>query len=668
MNEIHVLDNHTVDKIAAGEVVERPFSIVKELVENAIDAGAEHVTVEIKDGGISMIRVTDDGSGIDKSQLTKAFLRHATSKIREAEDLSHISSLGFRGEALSSIAAVCQVELITKTEEELTGQHFTINGGEAGELEEIGAPKGTTVIARNIFYNTPVRKKFLKTAMTEGNYIADFMQHIALSAPQIAFQYIANGQTKFFTSGNGDSREVIYRIYGKETANQLLPISAQMDGISVEGFLGKPILCRANRAFETIFVNGRYIKSSLVCSAVEEGYRTFLMQHKYPFVVLYLTIDPEKIDVNVHPTKMDIRINEPQTFFRFLQESVAAAINGRSLVTSMDAKVEKEEDKKAEKQLTREIPQPFEANRRSQSQVRDTSSYGQSYGQIVQKALQKVEEELAQPAQNIVREARTEYTTARSDMQRSSIPEKKPVENAAARIIGTRAEYTEEVPKSPIIKKEQAIIVEKPQQMALFTEDDLKKQQAENFEIIGQVFDTYWILALADKIYYVDQHAAHEKVNYERFVKRLHEKTEIPSQQLSPPTIVTLTPKEQTAWKAHEEHFTRLGFELEEFGEDAIAIRAVPLDLYGNGEKELLLSVLDELVQAPVAGDSFAVLSKIASMSCKAAVKGNQKLSLPEVKVLMQELLACDNPYNCPHGRPTIISMSKYELERKFKR
>ena len=638
MNEIHVLDNHTVDKIAAGEVVERPFSVVKELVENAIDAGAQHVTVEIKDGGISMIRVTDDGSGIDKSQLTKAFLRHATSKIKEAEDLSHISSLGFRGEALSSIAAVCQVELITKTEEELTGQHFTINGGEAGELEEIGAPKGTTVIARNIFYNTPVRKKFLKTAMTEGNYIADFMQHIALSAPQIAFQYIANGQTKFFTSGNGDSREVIYRIYGKESANQLLPISAQMEGILVEGFLGKPILCRANRAFETIFVNGRYIKSSLVCSAVEEGYRTFLMQHKYPFVVLYLTIDPEKIDVNVHPTKMDIRINEPQIFFRFLQESVAEAINGRSLVTSMEARVEKEEDKKAEKQLTREIPQPFEENRRSQSQVRETSSYGKSYGQIVQKALQKVEEELAQPA------------------------------NAAARIIGTRAEYTEEVPKSPIIKKEQAVIIEKPQQMALFTEDDLKKQQAENFEIIGQVFDTYWILALADKIYYVDQHAAHEKVNYERFVKRLHDKTEIPSQQLSPPTIVTLTPKEQTAWKVHEEHFTRLGFELEEFGEDAIAIRAVPLDLYGNGEKELLLSVLDELVQAPVAGDSFAVLSKIASMSCKAAVKGNQKLSLPEVKVLMQELLACDNPYNCPHGRPTIISMSKYELERKFKR
>lgn len=668
MNEIHVLDNHTVDKIAAGEVVERPFSIVKELVENAIDAGAGHVTVEIKDGGISMIRVTDDGSGIDKSQLTKAFLRHATSKIKEAEDLSHISSLGFRGEALSSIAAVCQVELITKTEEELTGQHFTINGGEAGELEEIGAPKGTTVIARNIFYNTPVRKKFLKTAMTEGNYIADFMQHIALSAPQIAFQYIANGQTKFFTSGNGDSREVIYRIYGKETANQLLPISAQMDGISVKGFLGKPILCRANRAFETIFVNGRYIKSSLVCSAVEEGYRTFLMQHKYPFVVLYLTIDPEKIDVNVHPTKMDIRINEPQTFFRFLQESVAAAINGRSLVTSMDAKIEKEEDKKAEKQLTREIPQPFEAGRRSQSQVRKTSSYGQSYGQIVQKALQKVDEGLAQPVQSGVQEEKTGYTTSGSDVRRASTPEKKQVETAAARIIGTRAEYTEEVPKSPIIKKEQAIIVEKPQQMALFTEDDLKKQQVENFEIIGQVFDTYWILALADKIYYVDQHAAHEKVNYERFVKRLHEKTEIPSQQLSPPTIVTLTPKEQTAWKAHEEHFTRLGFELEEFGEDAVAIRAVPLDLYGNGEKELLLSVLDELVQAPAAGDSFAVLSKIASMSCKAAVKGNQKLSLSEIKVLMQELLACDNPYNCPHGRPTIISMSKYELERKFKR
>ncbi len=611
MNEIHILDSNTVDQIAAGEVVERPASVVKELVENAIDAGAKHITVEIKEGGISFVRVTDDGSGIDESQLAKVFLRHATSKISQAEDLETVMSLGFRGEALSSISAVCQVELITKTAQALTGHRICINGGEAQPPEEIGAPNGTTILVRNIFFNTPVRRKFLKTAATESGYIADFMQHMALSVPDVAFQFIMNGQTKFFTSGNGKTEEIIYRIYGKDVASQMLPIEAEGNGIRITGFLGKPVLNRANRSYETFFVNKRYIKSTLISSAVEEGYKTFLMQHKYPFVVLHFDIDPTRIDVNVHPTKMDIRMNEPGYFLSFIRDAVKDALTGRTFIASAEQMPDpvKKGDKEKEKALTAAIPQPFEEKRRMAAET-----------------------EMPIP---VVRE------------------------------IGAYMTETKET--SNVIKKKDVVLVEKAEQMQLFDEETLSQQEIENFKIIGQVFDTYWILALSEKLYYVDQHAAHEKVMYERLMKQYREK-EIHSQSVNPPLVISLSPKEKTVLTSHMEVFESLGFEMDEFGEDAYAVRSVPTDLYGLSEKQLFLSVLDELVEFPVKGDSDAVLSKIASMSCKAAVKGNQSLSFQEAEALMKELLACENPFNCPHGRPTIISMTKYELEKKFKR
>ena len=626
MNEIHILDSNTVDQIAAGEVVERPASVVKELVENAIDAGAKHITVEIKEGGISFIRVTDDGSGIDASQLSKVFLRHATSKITQAEDLEKVMSLGFRGEALSSISAVCQVELITKTAQALTGSRICINGGEAQPPEEVGAPNGTTILVRNIFFNTPVRRKFLKTPATEGGYIADFMQHMALSVPDVAFQFIVNGQTKFFTSGNGKTDEIIYRIYGKDVIEHMIPIEAQGEGIRITGFLGKPILNRANRSYEIFFVNKRYIKSTLISSAVEEGYKTFLMQHKYPFVVLHFEMDPTRIDVNVHPTKMDIRMNEPGYVLSFIRDTVKETLTGRTFIASAEQTPDpdKKGDKQKEKMLTAAIPQPFEENRRREAE-------------------QKVETLMT----GIVKE--TGLYTAKSAGILTPPVATRP------QMIPTPAEMRMTVPE------------EEPQQMKLFDEETLARQEIENFAIIGQVFDTYWILALPEKLYYVDQHAAHEKVMYERLMKQYREK-EIAMQALNPPMVISLTPKEKTVLTTHMDVFAALGFELDEFGEDTYAVRSVPNDLYGLSERQLFLSVLDELVEFPVKGDSDAVLSKIASMSCKAAVKGNQTLSQKEAEELMKELLACENPFNCPHGRPTIISMTKYELEKKFKR
>nr|MBQ8252407.1 DNA mismatch repair endonuclease MutL [Lachnospiraceae bacterium] len=628
MNEIHILDSNTVDQIAAGEVVERPASVVKELVENAIDAGASNITVEIKDGGISFIRVTDDGSGIDESQLSKVFLRHATSKIEAAEDLETVMSLGFRGEALSSISAVCQVEMITKTKDALTGRRICISGGEAEPPEEIGAPDGTTILVRNIFFNTPVRRKFLKTPATEGGYIADFMQHMALSVPDVAFQFIMNGQTKFFTSGNGKTEEIIYRIYGKEVSDAMIPVEAKAEGIRMSGFLGKPILNRSNRSYETFFVNKRYIKSTMISTAVEEGYKTFLMQHKYPFVVLHFEIDPTKIDVNVHPTKMDIRMNEPGYFLSFIRDTVKDALTGRNFVASMEdiPSAAQQADKQEQKILTGTLPQPFEEKRRQL--VREQNQYGE-------------------------------------------VPKEK-----ETRVLGTDREFLKHMnvqtpqvalTSGNVIKQKEMVVVEKVEQMRLFDEEDLQKQELENFKIIGQVFDTYWILALPEKIYYVDQHAAHEKVMYERLMRQYKEK-EILQQSLNPPLVITLSLKEKDVLLQHMEIFEKLGFEMDEFGEDAYAVRSVPLDLYGLSERQLFLTVLDELVEFPVKGDSDAVLSKIASMSCKAAVKGNQTLSQKEAEELLKELMACENPFNCPHGRPTIISMTKYELEKKFKR
>lgn len=647
MTAIQILDSATIDKIAAGEVVERPSSVVKELVENALDAGADAITVEIKEGGITFIRVTDNGSGIDSSQIRNAFMRHATSKIRSAEDLTHVVSLGFRGEALSSICAVAQVELITKTKDNLTGVRYVCEGAVEKECSEIGAPTGTTVLVKNLFFNTPVRRKFLKQPMTEGGYIIDLMEHMALSRPDTAFKLVVNGQVKFHTSGNGSLKEVIYRIYGKETASQLLTFEKETKGIKVEGFLGKPILNRSNRNFENYYINGRYIKSSLIAKALEDGYSNYLMQHKFPFTVLHFTIDTEMVDVNVHPTKMDVRFTGGNYLYDFVASSVAAALQQREMIPEALLSEEKEEETQKVK-----VPEPFEQQRTRQFQVMEEQRY----------------EAVRSPRQDIfIREAAEESLKAMADNTSSDddffvqIPA-----GVADSTPALRAEAPTE-PAAPGTVPAPAVKAEPPKQLDLFEEKMLTKENRPRYRILGQIFDTYWLIAFTDKLFIVDQHAAHEKVKYERLMKHYHEK-DIVTQTLNPPIVVTLSAKEEATYLSCKDVFAGLGFEIEDFGGREYALRGVPVDLYGQEEKTLFLSVLDEMSEGPLHKDLTVVEEKLATMACKSAVKGNHSFSFAEMEALIDELLTLDNPYNCPHGRPTIISMSKYEIEKKFKR
>lgn len=656
MTAIQILDSATIDKIAAGEVVERPSSVVKELVENALDACADAITVEIKEGGITFIRVTDNGSGIDSSQIRNAFMRHATSKIRSAEDLTHVVSLGFRGEALSSICAVAQVELITKTKDNLTGVRYVCEGAVEKECSEIGAPTGTTVLVKNLFFNTPVRRKFLKQPMTEGGYIIDLMEHMALSRPDTAFKLMVNGQVKFHTSGNGSLKEVIYRIYGKETASQLLPFEKETKGIKVEGYLGKPILNRSNRNFENYYINGRYIKSSLIAKALEDGYSNYLMQHKFPFTVLHFTIDTEMVDVNVHPTKMDVRFTGGNYLYDFVASSVAAALQQREMIPEALLSEEKEEETQKIK-----VPEPFEQQRTRQFQVMEEQRY----------------EAVRSPSRDIfIREAAEESLKAMADNTSSDddffvqIPARvadstptlrteMPVEPAApGTAMPANAEQAEQAP---------AVKSDPQKQLNLFDEKMLTKENRPRYRILGQIFDTYWLIAFTDKLFIVDQHAAHEKVKYERLMKHYHEK-DIVTQTLNPPIVVTLSAKEESTFLSCKDVFAGLGFEIEDFGGREYALRGVPVDLYGQEEKTLFLSVLDEMSEGPLHKDLTVVEEKLATMACKSAVKGNHSFSFAEMEALIDELLTLDNPYNCPHGRPTIISMSKYEIEKKFKR
>ena len=615
MPEINLLSQSTIDQIAAGEVVERPSSVVKELIENAIDAGAKAVTVELKDGGISLIRVTDNGCGIDKSEIKKAFLRHATSKIKSIEDLGCVESLGFRGEALSSIAAVSQVEVITKTKEELTGIRYAIAGGVEEDVQEIGAPDGTTFLVHNLFYNTPARRKFLKQPQTEGGYVSDLMEHIALSRPDISVKFVSGGQVRFHTSGNGDLKEVIYRIYGKEIAEGAVPFEAECGLCKVKGYLGKPEINRSNRNFEIYFVNGRFVKDDIISKALEEGYRQYVMQHKFPFAVLHFTMDPQEIDVNVHPSKMQIRIHRGNDMYSFLSEAVHKRLHELEMIP--EALLSEPEKEKTE---LIKAPEPFETKR----------------------------------IENLLKEEKIPYGE----------------KGLTSRIFGFTpkdASGTAEDIHSNIIKASEHIVVEKPVQMNLFEEKILSADVRDEYEILGQIFDTYWLIAFKDKLLMVDQHAAHEKVKYERLVKELQNK-DVSSQLLNPPVVINLTGREGELLKEYMDYFEQLGFEIEEFGSGSFAVRSMPTDLYGCNEKELFVEIMDELLENPMKGTPDVILKKLASMACKSAAKGNTKMERAEMEALIDELLTLDNPYHCPHGRPTIISMSKYEIEKKFKR
>lgn len=673
MAKIQVLDEGTIDKIAAGEVVERPASVVKELVENAIDAKASAITVEIKEGGISFIRITDNGSGIEASEVRNAFLRHATSKITTAEDLHSVKSLGFRGEALSSIAAVAKVELITKTKDSLTGIRYLCEGADEKECSEVGAPDGTTIIIRNLFFNTPVRRKFLKQPQTEGGYVIDLMEHMALSRPDVAFKLTVNNQLKFHTSGNGNLKEVIYRIYGRETAANLVEIQAESHGIAVSGYLGKPVLNRSNRSFETYFLNGRYIKSNVMAKAIEDGFRQYLMQHKFPFVVLHFAMDTALVDVNVHPTKMDVRFTDGSRIYDFITEAVAGALQEREMIPEamLDNPAVKKAGGAAPKTGTgKDMPAAVLAEKTA-AVLEPGASIAEPKVSISEPKVSIPEPRVSVPEPFEVK--RTAQFRVMEEMKYEADKPKmqdfmqNPVwEKMSEQLFGEKTQENEGFPASEPAK-EAVEASPKPVQMNLFEEKLLTQENRREYRILGQIFDTYWLLAFQDKLFIIDQHAAHEKVKYERLIHRFQEK-EIVSQNLVPPIVVTLSAREEQTFLAYRDVFAGLGFEIEEFGGSEYAIRSVPTDLYGCQEKELFLEVLDELFDGPVYKNLTVVEEKLASMACKAAVKGNHSFSTAEMEALIDELLTLDNPYNCPHGRPTIISMSKYEIEKKFKR
>ena len=677
MSLIHVLDEATINQIAAGEVVERPSAVVKELIENAMDAGATAITAEIKDGGLTFIRITDNGGGIAKEDIPLAFLRHATSKIRSAEDLLSVTSLGFRGEALSSIASVAQVELITKTPTALNGFRYVIEGGSEKALEEIGCPGGTTIIVRNLFFNTPARRKFLKSATTEGSYISDLMERLMISHPNVSFKFIMNNQVKLQSSGNNSSKDILYQVYGRDITRELLSVDHQSEGFQVTGYIGKPSITRGNRNFENYFINGRYIKSSVITKAIEEAYKPYLMQHKYPFTSIYFEIDPEQIDVNVHPQKLEIRLKNGELIYQQTYRLLRDTLSGKELipkVTLVQEEVKKEEQPR--------IPEPFEQNRRKQFLNQTGNSYNPSVTNTANsKASQftynnRAATDMNSDKQSIVAEHRESYSQKEAEATGMTSTKTTPSKPENQKAVNPEASL--EALRILSGSEKEITSIQPNKQLDLFTDSAnseegkpfLSKQALEEHRIIGQVFSTYWLVEYKKELYVIDQHAAHEKVLYERIMTAAKTKTNS-SQQLLPPIVLTLTLREQEVLHKREEVLQSLGYEIEHFGGNEYSVRAVPADLYGISERELLLEFIDEMVE-DVAGVSTpninSILERVASLSCKAAVKANHSFSYEEASALIKELLTLENPYHCPHGRPVIISMSQYELERKFKR
>ena len=639
MPHIEVLDQVTIDKIAAGEVIERPASIVKELVENAIDAGASSVTVEIKDGGISLIRIMDNGCGIEHEEVRSAFLRHSTSKIRSVEDIARISSLGFRGEALSSIAAVTQTELITKTPDAELGTRYVIEGGKEISLEETGAPNGTTFLVRQLFYNVPARRKFLKTPTTEAGHIQDLLIHLSLSHPEVAFVFLSNGQEKLRTSGNGNLKDVIYRVYGREIAANLLDIDYGKGGLRISGYLGKPVITRGNRNFENFFVNGRYVKSPMISKSLEDAYRDFTMQHKFPFAVLHFHVDGEQIDVNVHPTKMELRFQRQQEVYNTVFEGVHRRLLEPELIQKA------------------EVPDPAATKEDAVSERKPDPVQKESPFLLKPKAVSSEASAPAAPRE----EVRDEDYFIRKMRERVTAYHER---SSSAEVSSRSGIYRPQ-------KQEERIretVKGAAEQLNLFEENFLKREVRAEYKLIGQVFDTYWLVQYQDSLYIIDQHAAHERVLYERTLKGMKTR-EFTSQYLSPPIILSLSMQEAQLLEENMDRFTRIGFEIEPFGGEEYAVRAVPDNLFGIARKELLMEMIDDLAGGINTSMTPELIDeKVASMSCKAAVKGNSRLSAAEVDALIGELLTLDNPYHCPHGRPTIIAMTKRELEKKFKR
>lgn len=666
MPEIQLLDQATINQIAAGEVIDRPSSVVKELLENAIDAKATAITVEIKDGGISFIRITDNGCGIEKDQVRKAFLRHATSKLHTIDDLLDIGSLGFRGEALSSIAAIAQVELISKPPEAMLGISYQIEDGEEKSLTQIGAPDGTTILVRNLFYHVPARKKFLKTATTEGNYINQLMENMAMLRPDISMRFINGGQNKLYTSGNGRLKDLIYTIYGREISSNVLEINYECPLFAVTGYIGKPIISRGNRTFENYYINGRFVKSRLIAAAIEQAYKPFMMQHRYPFTVLHIKIKPELIDVNVHPAKMEVRFQQENEIYELLAGAIENTLRGKEFIPDVS------DDGKAEKKVQekQKLPEPFEQRRlqamkeiippppaehKTQNEQKPSAEHKtQSEQKLPRNEEQpKVPSKLSEPV--------CEYKAEKKQTIKDSDSKWESASGIHKRIGQDVSQTVNQMPTQPEQK------LEKPEQQTLFTEPLLSEKARIHHRLIGQLFDTYWLIQYGNQLYIMDQHAAHEKVNYERLMEAYRKKERI-TQFVSPPMVISLTRAEEAILEEFKSEFERIGFTIEPYGGREYAISEIPANLYGINEKELFLEMLSDLEDRGSMQPSELIASKLASMSCKAAIKGGQKISFKEADALVSQLLTLENPYACPHGRPTIITMTKYELEKKFKR
>lgn len=632
MSNIKLLDQHTINKIAAGEVVERPSSVVKELVENSIDAESSAITVEIKEGGMSLIRITDNGNGIAKEDIKTAFIRHSTSKIKRIEDLITVSSLGFRGEALASIAAVAQVEIISKTKTQVTGIRYQIQGGNEKSIEEIGCPEGTTILVRNLFYNTPARRKFLKAPGTEAGYISELINKLSLSNPHISFKFIYNNQVKLHTSGNNQLQDVIFNIYGKDIAKNVIKINHRESNVSISGFIGKPQVSRSNRNYQNYYINGRYIKSKLIQKALEEGYKTYLPIHKHPFCVLHISLDMDVIDVNVHPNKMELRFKNREDLYRIIVKVIQGALKEQELIpeVTFDSK------KKGKKPIfEKTLPEPFE--KKLTEKVKSEAEYKSNIKEL-------------NISKNNLDKKNVDYNICKE----STINENINIEKKESDI------------KPSIIKDENRSYTKSNNEQLLIDEPLLSEKSLPYYQIIGQLFNTYWIVEFKEKYYIIDQHAAHEKVLFEKIMRNIKE-SKANSQQIMPPIVVHTSLKEQEIIKQHQDVFIKVGFEIEAFGGDSYAIRAVPYIL-SEIKGEFFLEMVDLLADERYNVTHDVLIEKVAMISCKAAVKGNSKMSFIEIKKLIEQLLSLENPYTCPHGRPTIISMTRYELEKKFKR
>ena len=668
MPHITVLDQSTINKIAAGEVIERPSSVVKELLENAIDAQATAVTVEIRDGGISYIRVTDNGCGIPKEEVPLAFLRHSTSKIKSVEDLFTVSSLGFRGEALSSIASVAQVELITKTSEQLSGTRYQIEGGVERSYEEVGAPDGTTFLVRNLFYNTPARQKFLKTAQTEGSHVAALVEKIAMSHPDISIRFIQNNQNRLHTSGNHNLKDIIYTVFGREIAANLLPVESEQEVLQVHGFAGKPVIARSNRSFENYYINGRYVKSGLIGKAIEDAYKPYMMQHKYPFVLLHISIEPEYLDVNVHPTKMELRFRNGEQVYQMIFQAISQALSHKELIPQVDLVKRQEEKALEEAQKRAPHPEPFEVKRQAAMVQKSDESRTMQPQEPAKSRTMQPPIYKSEAVYGKIAESRAELEP---EIQAVAPVESRKLEQKQQELEQKQQELEQKQQEQEQKQQEQEQKAtgqaEQPQQLDLFEEKLLEPKNRIRHKLIGQLFDTYWLVEFNEHLYIIDQHAAHEKVLYEKTMRTLKTR-EFTSQMLNPPIILTIGSTEEVLLKKYMKYFQEIGFEIEPFGGREYAVRAVPDNLFSVAKKELLMEMIDDLSEDAGARTADMIHDRVATMSCKAAVKGNNHLSFAEADHLIDELLNLDNPYACPHGRPTIISMSRYELEKKFKR